>query len=470
MKLSIHHLLRLAAATGVAILLGAAGIAIGGGGATGTGFIAQGRISAFGSIFVNGIEFSTDKAAITVNGVPGRSQDDLRLGMVLDVDGAIDGNGRTGDAATVDYRADAIGRVEGTPAVTSDGVRFEVLGQTVYSDTGTVFDNLLGPYDVRAGDFVEVSGFRSPAGVLASRIARIASVATVQVQGTVANLGAAGFTLGALAVDDTAATFKNLPAGGLANGQAVVVKGPAPSAGVLRAQEVDVLASPLADGRNGSVSGLVAEAIPGAIVVNGQAIATASPTEYVDGSAADLAAGRFVKVDFTSIGGALYASRIEFVKVFNPSFVEADVTAVGTGFVEMLGPGGLRITADAATEYQDNSDARLRSMTLADIRAGDHLRVNGNRFSQDAVLATKIVRRRPEAAIALEGRVSSAAAPSFVVVGLPVTVTAATQLRDERGDVVSAAAFFAKVAGHDASVSASLQGGVLVATSVRLDY
>lgn len=469
MKPSIHPLLRLAAATGVAILLGAAGIAIGGGGATGTGFIAQGRISAFGSIFVNGIEFSTDEAAITINGVPGRSQDDLRLGMVLDVDGAIDGNGRSGEAATVDYRADAIGRVEGTPAVTSDGVRFEVLGQTVYSDTGTVFDNLLGPYDLRAGDFVEVSGFRSPAGVLASRIARIASVATVQVQGTVANLGATGFTLGALTVDDTAATFKNLPAGGLADGQAVVVKGPAPSA-VLQAQEVEVLASPLADGRNGSVSGLVAEAIPGAIVVNGQAIATASSTEYVDGSAADLAAGRFVKVDFTSIGGSLYASRIEFVKVFNPSFVEADVTAVGTGFVEMLGPGGLRITADAATEYQDNSDARLRSMTLADIRAGDHLRVNGNQFAQDAVLATKIVRRRPEAAIALEGRVSSAAAPSFVVVGLPVTVTAAAQLRDERGDVVSAATFFAKVAGHDASVSASLQGGVLVASSVRLDY
>ncbi|HSN19447.1 MAG TPA: DUF5666 domain-containing protein, partial [Usitatibacter sp.] len=241
MKRSVHHLLRLAAAGIAGILLGATGIAIGGGGATGTGYIAKGNISAFGSIFVNGIEFFTDKAAITINGVPDRPESDLRLGMVLTVDGTLDGSGKTGTAITVDYHADALGMIDSAPVATADGASFDILGQTVYTNASTIFANALGPQDLQPGDYVEVSGFRSPSGVLASRVERKTGVPTVQLQGTVANLAGATFTLGSLTVDDSIATFKNVPPGGLANGQAVVVNGPTPSAGVLQATSVEVL-------------------------------------------------------------------------------------------------------------------------------------------------------------------------------------------------------------------------------------
>src|SRR6185312_11675310 len=89
-----------------------AGIAVGGGGATGTGFMARGPISAFGSIFVNGVEFFTDHAQITINGTGNHPQADLGIGMVLTVTGSVDNNGRTGNANTVDYHADVIGAVD----------------------------------------------------------------------------------------------------------------------------------------------------------------------------------------------------------------------------------------------------------------------------------------------------------------------------------------------------------------------
>jgi len=470
MKFTIPQWLR-AALSVAAILLGAAGIAIGGGGATGTGFIAQGRLSAFGSIFVNGVEFFTDKAAITINGAPNRSESDLKLGMVLDVYGTIDGSGKTGSAQTVDYHANALGLVDSAPLVTADGASFDVLGQTVYTDAYTIFANALGPQDLHVGDYVEVSGFPSPSGVLASRVERKTSVATVQVQGTLANLAGSTFMLGTLTVDDSIASFKNVPSSGLANGQTVVVNGPAPQpGGGLQATSVEVLNTSVSGGTNGSVSGLIAAADSSSIVVNGQAFAITSSTQYVNGNGAGLAAGVLVKVDFTVIGGTAYASRIEFVQLSEATSIEANVSATGDGYVELLGPGGVRVTANSATQLRDGSASKLANLRLADIAPGDHLQVVGNQVSATTVLATKIVRRNPSTTIAVEGHAGSASAPTFTVVDLEFAVTPSTLLVDENGNVLSADTFFAKVAGHDVAVAATLQGGALVATSVRLDY
>ncbi|HSN20010.1 MAG TPA: DUF5666 domain-containing protein, partial [Usitatibacter sp.] len=243
-----------------------------------------------------------------------------------------------------------------------------------------------------------------------------------------------------------------------------------PSAGVLQATGVEVLETSVSGGTNGSLSGLIAEADPSVIVVNGQPLVITSSTQYVNGSAGDLATGLMVKVDFTVIGATVYASRIEFLQLSEPTAIEASVTGAGTGFIELLGPGGVLVTANSATQFKDDSDAKLDNMTLADIAVGDHLQVEGSQVDADAVLATQIVRRQPASTIAIEGHAVSASAPTFTVLDLAITVTPSTVLTDESGNTLSPDAFFAKVAGHDVAVSASLQGGALVASSVRLDY
>ena len=469
MKRTVRNFLRLAAAAGAALFIGVAGLVFGGGGATGTGYMANGPISAFGSIFVNGIEFFTDKASITINGVPNRPESDLRIGMVLTVTGSVDGSGTRGTADAVEYHADALGLVDTAPALGASGGSFGVLGQTILTNAGTVFAGVLDLSQLQVGDYVEVSGFPSPSGLLASRVERKTSVPTVQVQGTIGNVTSTTFTIGSLAVDYSIAALKNVPSNGLAEGMTVVAKGPTPGAGVLQASSVEVIVTTVSGNSNGSVSGVIAEASAAAVTVNGQSIAVTSSTQYVNGGPADLAAGRLVKVDYTVIGASVIASRIEFTQLSDPSFVEANVTAKNAGSVELLGPGGVLVTADGATEFQDDSDAKLEDMTLADINVGDHLQVTGSQVDVDVLLATKVVRRNPASAIAIEGRALSASAPSFTVMDLVIAVTASTDLRDENGNPISADTFFAKAAGRDVSVAATLEGGAIVATSVRLD-
>lgn len=465
---SIRKFAAAAAAVIAVAFLGVAGFVFGGGGATGTGYIAFGSISDFGSIFVNGIEFFTDKASITINGVPNRPESDLRIGMALTVNGVLDSSGVKGTASSVEYHANALGMIDRAPDAASG--TFGVLGQVILTNARTVFANVIDASQLQLGDYVEVSGFPGPGGLLATRVERKTSMPTVQVQGVLANLSGTTFTLGTLTVDDSIATFKNVPSGGLANGQTLVVVGPTPQNGFLQAQSVEVLNTSPSGGTNGSVSGVIATASPTLITVNGLALVVSGSTQWVNGGPSDLAVGLSVKVDYTVIASTAYATRIEYTQLSEPSYVEANVTAKNPSSVELLGPGGVLVTANSATQFQDNSGANLKTMTLADLNVGDHLQVEGRQVDSNVLLATKVVRRKPtETAIVIEGRALSVAQPVFTIIDLGITVTSATDLRDSAGSPITADVFFAQAAGHDVSVSAALQDGVLVAISARID-
>lgn len=464
----VRKFARLAGGALAMVLAVAGGIAIGGGGATGTGFIAQGSLTQFGSIFVNAIEFKTDKAAITINGSPNRSQSDLRIGMVLTVTGSVDGSGKTGNADTVTYLADAMGLVDQAPG--ADGT-FVVLGQAVHSEATTVFAGFITLTDLHAGDYVEVSGFRVADGsLLASRIEKKTSVPTVQVQGTTSGTTSTTFAIGTLLVDYTVATLKDVPAGGLVDGLTVVAKGPTPVNGVLQASEVDVVNQSLAGNRNGSLSGSVEATASGSFQLNGQTVFTTSNTQYVNGTAADLATGSFVKVDVLISGSTIVATKIEYTVLNAPADVEADVTATGASSFELLGPGGVTITASSQTQWQDKSSFNLNRMGFADLHVGDHVQVDGDQVNNAVLRATKIVRTRPSAAIVVAGKAWSVAAPVVSILDLTIGTDDATVYTDELGNAMTAAGFFATAAGHDIIVAARRAAdGSLVASSMRLD-
>ena len=127
-----------AAVTLIATACGGGG---GGGGIGGTGMQASfGTITALGSVTVNGVKFDTDSADIVIDDAGGRFSD-LRVGMVVRVDGSV--SGATANTITVD---DA---VKGFVEQVIDANRMVVMGQTVQ------IDNL--PYFAvyRDGKFVE---------------------------------------------------------------------------------------------------------------------------------------------------------------------------------------------------------------------------------------------------------------------------------------------------------------------------
>jgi len=455
--------------TGITLGLAAtAGVVSGGGGSTGTGFVAFGDISDFGSIFVNGIEFFTNNASITINGVPNRPESDLRVGMVLKVTGGVNSNGTTGNAATVDYQADAIGLVDSQPIPGLVGGNFSVLGQAVSTDARTVFSGVIGFEALNQGDFVEVSGFQTPSGLLARRVEKKTSFPTVQVKGTAANATPTGYSVGALTVDYSIAIRKNVPASGIANGQLVVANGPTPVNGVLTATSVEIVNQSVSGNQNGSYSGLVDAYSGGStFVVNGLTLTLTSNTQFVNGNRAALANGKLVKADFLISGTLAVATKVEFVQLKDPAVVEADVTFAGPNYFELLGPGGVSIIATSATQWKDSVSNLGSNLRFPNLAVGDHMVVRGNYVDQAVVQADRIDRRKPAGSEVI-GRVLNAQLPSFTMLDVVLTTTAATTYFGANGVAMTSDAFFAVAAGHKADAIVVRSGSQWIVTTIRL--
>ncbi len=149
-----------------------------------TDVTAIGAITGFGSVFVNGTKYevaASTRISIEDEGETMGDDSALRLGMKVRVSGVDDNGVRTADY--IEYDDDLEGPIEG---ITPDGAdptmgTISVMGQTVTVDGNTVFDDDVGDNDGIAGiDFrdlqlqmtVEISGFPTDAGFLATRIDR----------------------------------------------------------------------------------------------------------------------------------------------------------------------------------------------------------------------------------------------------------------------------------------------------------
>jgi hypothetical protein len=99
----------------------------------------SGSIDQFGSVYVGGIEFDTDKAVITIDGSPG-ILDELELGMWVTVDGNLSTDKLTGSATKLIFETHLAGTVEEAPPNSGDrlklgGLNVEIDGRTQFSQT-----------------------------------------------------------------------------------------------------------------------------------------------------------------------------------------------------------------------------------------------------------------------------------------------------------------------------------------------
>ena len=143
-----------------------------------------GTITGFGSVFVNGVKYEVvSSTRVSIEDEPEMMGDDsaLRVGMKVSVSAIEDGGIRT--AQFIEYDEDLKGPIE---SITPDGNdptigTFSVMSQTVTVDANTTYDDDIGNNDGIAGiDFrdlqvgmiVEVSGFPTDGGFLATRVDR----------------------------------------------------------------------------------------------------------------------------------------------------------------------------------------------------------------------------------------------------------------------------------------------------------
>ncbi|WP_024462443.1 DUF5666 domain-containing protein [Marinimicrobium sp. LS-A18] len=187
---------------------------------TGSPATVSGSVTAYGSVYVNGLHIEIDTADISVDGQPA-GVDDITLGMVVDVE--LDQlQGQDAVAAAVRYNRTLRGPVDAL--VSSSDVRREIqiLGQTVvvYDDVrfdGIAFDAL------EPGAYLEVSGLVAAEGQWRATKVASADRGPLTAQGRVDSWRAdqQRFQLGEQSVDVSQAQVS----GDLAEGDTVVVRG-----------------------------------------------------------------------------------------------------------------------------------------------------------------------------------------------------------------------------------------------------
>lgn len=232
------QLLSLSVAAAIAAVAGCNGSSGDGTDSSG-GETIQGRITGFGSIFVNGVEYETDNASITVGGKPA-SEDDLELGMMVTVHGH--SSGAHGHADSVDFDNNVEGVVtevnldqNGVGTVTVMGYSVTVDENTMVEFKTTDIDSLAqAVYDPNVGIqyIAEVSGYSDGQGnIHATRIEVKAFdpvSGKIEINGFVKNLdsGTSSFMIANMHIVYTTDTqFDDIPNAILSDGMHVEVKG-----------------------------------------------------------------------------------------------------------------------------------------------------------------------------------------------------------------------------------------------------
>ena len=353
-------------------------------GGTGAGAYVQGPIGGFGSIIVSGVRFDDSSASIEDPDGRVRGRDDLRLGMLVEVEsGPIVDDGSGGRAATatrVRLASELLGPVTSTDVANA---RLTVLGQPVRLTAATVVDGVMGgATSLQIGDVVEVHGFFAPNdGYVATRIERRAAApASYRVRGLVLDLDSAAKTL-RIGLQRFDLTASGVPAG-LANGQFVrLTLQTAQVGGRWPVSAITVETRSAGDRDEAELEGLITTFVSAAqFSVNGVRVdASAAPV-------AGLAEGVRVEVRGRSVAGVLVAASVKLRSdddAFNEGVDIRDAISTVDVAAQTFTLRGITVFYGNAPDFKNGS--------AADLAPTRRVRVRGTVSAERTrVIATRI--------------------------------------------------------------------------------
>ena len=390
---------------------GGGGSRVADGGIEGTG-ISVGSVTDFGSIFVNGVEFDTNAASITLGGNT-VSEGDLRRGMVVEVQGTISGD--SGTAITV-VAEDVI---KGPIDQVVDANTLIVLEQTVLVDNTTIVDdNTLNPniLNLNPGDLVEIHGFVKGSGLIAATfIERKTALVEFRVEGFVENTdtNAQTFTIGTLTIDYSSADTGDLSGGNPVDGQLVEVKGDNMLVGgQLIATKVEPEGLGVADAPQAEIEGFVTSMTSTSdFVVGSQRVITTGSTIFAGGLQNEIVVGLKIEAEGMLTGGVLTCTKVSFRDSIK---LESDVEAVdpGASTLTLKGLPGITVQANGQTQYKGNAAA------FADIGDGEHVRIRGRIVAGNTVIASEVDERNQDTRVVLQGPVDAIPPPVDPIVSI----------------------------------------------------
>lgn len=314
--------------------------------------VAQGTITGFGDLTVNGVRYDTRDASIVVDSQPGVLSD-LKTGQVVTLSGWISADGSTGEASTIHMHSRVTGPVE---TVDAGNGRLMVMGQVVLLGPDTQYSADIDPATLEglaAGGRARISGYADAAGnIRATRIETAAADAPLQLTGEVSGHDIANllFDINQLTVDYGSAMFIDLPGGAPSNGMTVRVIGTL-SDGLLKAEQLQSgPALPAGAGERVQLGGIVTRfASTADFEVNGFAATITSASTFSNGDSGDLQLNARVTIDGEfDAEGKVYADRIAFGELTSGT---ATLTYDFDGFTSISVPTVFGISVTQGPEY-----------------------------------------------------------------------------------------------------------------------
>lgn len=406
----------------------------------GTG-IAVGKVTDFGSIFVNGFQFDTTQSQFTVDGDPNATESDLSVGMVVLVKAETRSGSFNGNALEVFYDDEVEGPVAATPVDVpgSGGTRktFAVFGQNVTIDeTATVFQGTSFA-GLAALDVVEISGFRiSPNELTATYVGKkgvlVAGVTEVELRGNIQNLAGAPpnqtFMVDGTSISTSAGTELDVPGGVLAEDLFVEVEGVIQADSSVIADKVEFEDEDFGDEVDDvSLQGIISNYVSDTdFEINGQAV-DAGGAQFSP-AGAELMDGLEVEVEGDIVGGVLIADEVELRE--GETKLETFVSAINLGndsfevnYAPL--PGSVVVHTDTQTLFEDGSAAQVPNFSLDQLNIGDFVRVEG--FASGGRVTATIVKREDPDDSKLRGAVDTFVFDtSITILGITYLVDAGT--------------------------------------------
>jgi Domain of unknown function (DUF5666) len=374
--------------------------------------VSFGAITAFGSVWVNGVEFNTSQAAFQIGGVAA-TQNDLKVGMIVRVDGSI--ADKTASRVIVDEPIR--GRVEQV----IDANQIVLMGQPVEIEPESKIEGGVMP---KVGDYVDAYVFTQPDGYVAVTylLKKEQPVPAIfSVKGVVKEHDpvSQSFEIGSLKIGYGTISVAGMPSG-LWNGQLVNVAGAncqsVPVCGRLTASKVALAVLGVDSSALAQVEGYINTVGVSGFVINGQAVVTNAKTVFDGGLPEDIIPWAKVEISGAITGGVLTASKILFRDNIR---LEADIASANASarVFTLSGLPGVTVNINSLTQFKGG--AALNKLPVAP----NHVRIRGRAAAGGAVTVTELQLRSAggETTTVLQGPLQSVRAPvGFSILGVNV--------------------------------------------------
>jgi len=396
------------------------------GGIGGSGFTI-GPISAFGSIYVNGVKYDTQHAQISVNG-NSASADQLRVGMMVTVEGTQEGS--SGVAQAISFAEDVRGQVT---ALFEDGLM--LAGQRIEIDERTLFDGVSDLSAIQIGNLLSVSGLQSDDGaLLATFIEYLAATesqtpdAPVRVRGRIVRLDSTTlrFYLNDLVVDYHA--VESLPAQ-IKNADWLEVEGTLRN-GILYARTLKNTAPPQppADAQLGLRGKITRFVSTTEFDLAFRPAQVAADTSYRFGSAADLRTGAELTARGTvNAAGTLVLTEVEFNSAASGRPAPGQFMLGGFLTYHHAQPFslfGIPLEFPPTALFEDSRHAQFGPGQL---NVGDPITASGFLHPTTQHFVVERIKREPSNSPAHLLGYAQLNGANLSIMGVPITITSATR-------------------------------------------